>query len=174
MKLLDRVRSILEQGGYSSTTVGLPAGQVAFEDENVYGFVVGLSTTQEIVTGWEELQDGFVKRHSASLNAVPAKAWNLYAVFLTEDDCTEEQARALVAVEEDFRGARKIAKAKVRSHNLEHALAPLLPVRFGGGETLISPTARMHRNPAISTALADALEEGADTDRLRALLLEGE
>jgi hypothetical protein len=173
MSLLERTRSLLEDAGYDSSAAGMPADQFAFEDDNVYGFVAVLPSVARLMDGWERLQDDFIQRNSHSLNSVPEKAWNVYAVFLTEDDPDEEMRRRLLGIEEDFRGARKIARSGVRAHNLAAALAPLLPVRIGGtgqGELI---AARIRQSPAVGEALANALESGADVHRLRDIFMEG-
>lgn len=172
MSVLERARSLLEEADYDTTAAGLPGDRFVFEDENIFGVVAVFSGTDDLIAGWERLQDDFIGRNSGSLNAVPEKAWNIYAIFLTEDGADEEEKRRLLQIEEDFRGARKIARSGVRPHNLDAALAPLLPVRPGGTRSGQSISARIRQSPAVNQSLAEALESDAAVDRLRDLFME--
>jgi len=173
MNLLERARSLLEEAGYVTTAAGVPDRQFVFEDDNVFGFVCTFADAEEILVRWEVLQDEFIKRHSLALSSIPEKAWNAYGIFLTDAKPTADQERMLIAIEEDFRGARKIARANIKTHNLDSALAPLLPLRSGGQQSSPSPIERIRQSTAVTEAVADALEKGADGDLLRTLFMEG-
>lgn len=90
--------------------------------------------------------------------ASPAlKAWNLYTVFLSPAPCSTETTRLLFAMEEDFRGTRKIARAGLTGRDdIELALAPLLPLRNLRVVGIEDATSRLEqRLGAIGQALTD-------------------
>jgi hypothetical protein len=128
MDLLNDSGTLLRVAGY---TVSAESRTVFyFEDSSVYGFVSVLPTVEEIVRSWQNEQDGFLASHSESLRGTPEKAWNAYSVFLTEARSSAETAAMLVAVEENFRASRKIARADLQTiEDVVRALSPLLPIR---------------------------------------------
>jgi outer membrane protein TolC len=70
-----------------------------------------------------------LSRHSASLRAAGAKAWNVYSVFLAEEKALTKR-REVERIEENFTLTRKIARAGVRTQDdVERALLPLAAVK---------------------------------------------
>lgn len=128
--LVHECRAALTSAGYR-TFVPMPhADSLYFEDDSVLGVLYELRSVDDVLNQWETLQDAFLRDNAIKLGTAPTKAWNSYAVFLTSDSHTQDVASKLFAIEEDFRGARKIARAGVKSRqDVDLALAPLLPLR---------------------------------------------
>jgi outer membrane protein TolC len=75
------------------------------------------------------VQHAALSRHSAALRAAGVKAWNVYSVFLAEEQSPTQQ-RAVERIEENFALTRKIARAGVRTlDDVERALLPLTAVK---------------------------------------------
>lgn len=129
-QLLQDAESVLSAVGYR---VVVPRSQDAvayFEDESVLGVLFVLPTARELLETWEQLQDSFLRENGSLFSDAPTKAWNCYAVFLVKEDATGIDRSQLSAIEEDFRGTRKIVGTGVATQeDAESVLAPLLPLR---------------------------------------------
>src|ERR1700730_4192815 len=129
MNLTVEARRLLESSRYR-TYPGATDDIFYFEDSSLLGFVWIASNPQALAKEWQRLQDSFLAEKDLQLRKSKDKSWNAYSVLLTEVDVTEEQAHALLRIEEDFRGTRKIAKAGVRTAGqLMRALLPLLAIQ---------------------------------------------
>lgn len=174
MELFERAQNLLAEGGFEIRPSGSSEG-FAFEDANVFGFVRIATSVESLITGWEGHQESFIRRNMSMAARVPEKAWNAYAVFLTSDDCPPHLRSHLIAIEEDFRGARKIARAGVLTREAtEQALAPLLRVRHIVRLEAADLDARIEQDPAIPPLLRSLLVTGAPPDRIASALLEEE
>jgi hypothetical protein len=130
MNLLDDARAALAQTEFRVTTISETSDTIHFEDESVLGFVKVFDTPDRLLSSWERDQDSFLRRYASALRAEPAKAWNIYSVLLCEATSPPELLLRFEAIEEDFRGSRKIARAGVATGpSLDRALLPLLPIR---------------------------------------------
>lgn len=128
--LITEVRRVLEKTNYSVLRTRNADDTVYFEDGNLMGFVWAAPTVHDICKEWEARQDSFLKSNSQILRKSDLKAWNLYAVFLAMDEPSGEDRPTLVAIEEDFRAARKIARGGIStSKDVLNALLPLLPIQ---------------------------------------------
>jgi hypothetical protein len=129
MDLKYESQRLLEQSGYN--TARLPENDlIVFEDETLIGFINVLEKADDILKTWEKSQDIFLTRNAVRLRSFPAKAWNVYSVFLSTDNLAAKQQTELTQIEEDFRGSRKIAQVGITSlDELFSALAPLLPIK---------------------------------------------
>lgn len=127
--LLD-ARTALESAGYRTLFPQPDAKFFYFEDANILGVVYSLESVELLLKEWEHLQDRFLRENGTRLSTDPVKAWNCYTVLLTSDKANNVEASRLFAIEEDFRGTRKIVGAGVTSKSdISQALAPLLPLR---------------------------------------------
>jgi len=100
-----------------------------FENAALIGFVHVFPSADELLARWEAAQQSVLARHSAALRAAGAKAWNVYSVFLAEEQAPSQQ-RAVERIEENFALTRKIARAGVRTQDdVERALLPLTAVK---------------------------------------------
>lgn len=127
---LEEVRAVLDAAGYRTLMPQPTVPSLYFEDLSVLGVVYVVDTVQQLLSGWEHLQDSFLRDNASRLVVDPFKAWNCYSVFLTDEQPAKNDASALFSIEEDFRGTRKIVRAGVSTrHDIERALAPLLPLR---------------------------------------------
>jgi len=127
--LLD-ARGALEAGGYRTLIPQPDATLLLFEDATVLGVLHVLETVQHIFSGWQGLQDLFLREHGPRLVADPFKAWNCYTVLITPEFADKSQSSALFGIEEDFRATRKIVRAGVSTRlEIEAALSPLLPLK---------------------------------------------
>jgi hypothetical protein len=124
--------------GYETWTLpGTTATVICFENAAVIGFVHVFPSADDLLTGWQAAQNVVLSRHGPALRAAGAKAWNVYSIFLTEEQAPTQQ-RAIERIEEDFTLTRKIARAGVRTQDdLERTLLPLAAMR---AQPLISET----------------------------------
>lgn len=130
MDIATQTEIILRGAGYETWPwTGVTPPIVCFENAALIGFVHVFSSADELLARWEASQQAVLSRHSASLRAAGAKAWNVYSVFLTAEQ-TIIQQRAVERIEENFSLTRKIARAGIRTHDdAERALLPLTAVK---------------------------------------------
>lgn len=130
MDITTQAEVLLRRAGYDTWV--WPSGAqsvVCFENAAVIGFVHVFATADDLLTDWLEAQNAALSRYSAALRLAGAKAWNVYSVFVTEEQIPTQQ-RAVELIEEDFALTRKIARTGVRTQDdLERALLPLTAVR---------------------------------------------
>src|SRR5713101_742490 len=110
---LDEARSVLELAGFATFSPQPNSTFFHFEDISLMGHVRALATAEEIVAKWERIQDDFLSANAPRLVRDPTKAWNLYTVLLTAEPAAGAVPGRLFAIEEDFRGTRKIVRAGV-------------------------------------------------------------
>jgi hypothetical protein len=174
MNLVEESRSILRKAGYRVLQPHQSPSVLYFEDESVYGFVSVFPTTEEIIANWKEEQDGFLKLHVESLRTATGKAWNAYSIFLTEARPSPESQAELLAIEEDFRGTRKVARSHLKtSDDVHRALFPVLPI--GNLVTLQAEDLRSRlrqRLGFLNDKEIAALLESGDVEHLVSLFLE--
>lgn len=121
---------LLREADYETWTwAGATQAVVCFESAALIGFIHVFPTATELLAHWQEAQNSALSRHGPALRAAGAKAWNVYSVFLTEEQAPAQQ-RAVERIEEDFSMTRKIARSGVRTQDdLERALLPLTALR---------------------------------------------
>jgi hypothetical protein len=146
---------------------------VAFEDHSLLGFVAEYDSIRNLFEGWKKTEEVFLKVHAPSLRRADQKAWNCYSVHITSAVATESESRSLLAIEEDFKSTRKIARAALSSRkDLIHALGPLLPL-----QSLVTPErqvlqrdlqGRFHDWPQVAV---DALLGDSTTEDILTLLM---
>lgn len=130
MNVIHEARSILEKANYQTHAQNLSSDVFYFEDFSILGFVKVCETIESLINGWESSQDSFLKEHALRLRSEPNKAWNVYSVFLSTQECPDHKKSKLFEIEEDFRGARKIARAGIKTRqDLQLSLLPLLPMK---------------------------------------------
>jgi hypothetical protein len=128
--LIDDARSLLEGSGFATFVAAPDAPSLTFEDISVLGQVHALDSADAILANWQLLQDTFLRENAERLSRDASKAWNVYTVLLTRDSPVDEAAAQLFAIEDDFRGTRKIARCGVLSRqDVTAALAPILPLQ---------------------------------------------
>ena len=172
MSLLHDVEAVLIAAGYETRLASDPKGLVYFEDDSLFGFCVTYDSVADLAANWLASQETFLTTHAPSLRRANQKAWNCYAVHLTQTRPTDEELRQLFEIEEDFRSTRKIARAGVSSTgDLTRALYPLLPVqnvvRIRGGDHNKDLSERLHWPSGAVRAL---LGNGVPHDILDLLL----
>ena len=167
MEILERAQSLLDAAGYETSATPSAPGRITFEDANVYGFVIQLESVVEVLRDWEAIQDAFIRQHAVALNRVPSKAWNVYAVYLTTELCPPELRARLLDVEENFRGARKIARAGIKNRDaVDLALAPLLPLRHVVPLAVADVRERITQDPGIEDMVRDLIAANAPSDEI--------
>jgi hypothetical protein len=130
MDLLAETRSVLEKADYSVYKPSIRDSILYFEDRTVLGFVWVASSSRQLFQGWQTEQDSFLKSSAKRIAAAPSKAWNIYSVFLTDDNADSETQQKISAIQEDFRSTRKIAQSGlVIPQDVVNALLPLLPIQ---------------------------------------------
>lgn len=130
MDIATQAEIVLREAGYKTWPwTGVSPAVTCFENTTVIGFVHVFSSADELLARWEAAQQTVLARHSAALRAAGAKAWNVYSIFLAEEQ-TPTQRRAVERIEENFSLTRKIARAGMRMPaDIEHALLPLTAVK---------------------------------------------
>lgn len=130
MDIASQAEIALRGAGYETWPwTGVSPAVTYFENAALVGFVHVFSSADELLEGWEAVQQAVLSRHSAALRAAGAKAWNVYSVFLTDEQSPTQQ-RAVERIEENFALTRKIARAGVRTQeDLERALLPLTAIK---------------------------------------------
>lgn len=138
MDIATQTEVLLRGAGYETWTWTSPTSAViCFENAALIGFIHVFSSANDLLTCWQEAQNAVLSRHGPALRTAGTKAWNVYSVFLTEEQAPN-QYRAVERIEEDFALTRKIARAGVRTQDdLERTLLPLTAVR---AQPLISET----------------------------------
>jgi hypothetical protein len=161
MNLSELVRAALQRAGYRCA--GTQDGDVVFEDDTLLGFVSVQGSARDILGNWRAKQEDFLRSHATPLRKDAGKAWNVYSVFLAPNACAPEEAAALLEVEEDFVGTRKLARAGIETEDdVSEALYPLLPIEnsvaLAEGDALVRVRARLDFLAEI-TALITGTEE---------------
>lgn len=169
MNLSELVRAALQGAGYRCAAT--QDGDVVFEDDTLLGFVSVQASARDILGTWRAKQDAFLRSFATPLRKDAGKAWNVYSVFLAGNACAPDEAAALLQVEEDFVGTRKLARSGIETEDdVSEALYPLLPIEnsvsLAEGDALVRVKARLDFPPEITAALSGAaevsLEEIAD------------
>ena len=125
MNILDYARRLLESGKYSTLSEGNDS--VIFEDYSLFGFLWVAPSPADILRKWQQKQDNFLRGRDSQLRKAGEKSWNAYSIFLSEMDATAVEMNELRAVEEDFRGTRKVVKVGVQTESkIIQALLPLV------------------------------------------------
>ncbi len=127
MRIVEEARNILEK--YSYTVSSLREDMLQFEDETLLGFICELPV-RTILESWAGIQDEFLRRNASVLRNSALKAWNLYSVFLSSELPDENDRRALVTIEEDFRASRKVVHTAIQTvTDVTRALYPFIPIQ---------------------------------------------
>ena len=158
--LLAQVRHVLESAGFAVNFPAATALTLDFEDASVMGRVFAIDRPETIALEWRGRQDAFLLENASRFQRDPMKAWNLYTVFLSPQPHSEIASGALLAVEEDFRGTRKIARGGIGElADIEATLSPLLPLRTVRPIGVAETGERLkERLTAIAPALVGATE----------------
>lgn len=121
---------ILRRAGYETWPwTGISPAVTCFENAMTIGFIHIFESAEALLGGWRAGQQAVLSRHAAALRLAGVKAWNVYSIFLTDEQAPPHQ-RAIQRIEEDFALTRKIARAAIRtSEDVERVLLPLTAVR---------------------------------------------
>ncbi len=171
MDLLAAARRALETAQYV-TRSGPSKDTFIFEDESLAGFVWIAPDVPSILKNWQAKQGTFLADKDEQLRKSRGKSWNVYSVFLTEDDPSPDEENKLVLIEEDFRGTRKLARAGLRtSSHIARALLPLIPLQnlvvLGEEDAMSRLKTRL---AAIPGALLDAILGSATAAQVTELI----
>ena len=75
------------------STTRLPSDVAfAFEDDNVFGFVIEYADAEKLLSNWQADQSKLLERFAPALRNSGPKAWNVYAVMLTDAIVTGEKS----------------------------------------------------------------------------------
>jgi hypothetical protein len=130
MDIATQAEIVLRGAGYETWAwTGASPAVICFESTALIGFIHVFASAEALLAKWEAAQQAVLSRHATALRAAGAKAWNVYSVFLT-DEQTPSRQRAVERLDEDFALTRKIARAAVRTPaDVERALLPLIAVK---------------------------------------------
>lgn len=162
---------LLRSVGYETWT--WPGGSVpvvCFENATIVGFLHVFESGESLLATWQQVQQVTLARHAATLRAAGAKAWNVYALFMTGGS-DPSLARRIERIEEDFAMTRKIARAGLRTtSDLRRALLPLMPVLsapvIGGADYRARLRARLSDVPDDAVAAFLGGASGSDVARI--------
>ena len=130
MNLLQESRRILQTNGYVVEQSRTADDQINFEDDSLMGFVWEGLNASDIIQNWRQRQDDFLRKNATRFRSSEFKAWNIYCVLLTSYRTSAVETLALKQVEEDFRAARKIARADIETNSqLISALYPFVAIQ---------------------------------------------
>lgn len=151
--LLELAVQVLSSAQYRvGRTAGQP-GSAEFESDTILGFVATFPTVAGLLEAWKHRQDGFLHTHRRSLRKYPAKASNVYSVFLTSERSTGSQAAELRHIGENFVATRKIvAHTVVVEEDVRRSLAPLLPLAITTHQSWMEPEAALRSKLTEQTA----------------------
>lgn len=150
MNLLFEAKTVLQAAGYRTEPLRPSDEKFYFEDESLLGFISVHSHIKSVFDNWENQQDNFLREYAPQLRIEPDKAWNIYSVYLTQDQCPDEMRHKIYDIEEDFRSTRKIIGFNIQSRpGLERALLPLLPIQNSIMLRLEDITSRLREKTAI-------------------------
>ena len=128
--VLQTVAEILENAKFQTWRVefaGCPS--LGFENENILGLAASFDSPEKLIDRWQGFEDSMLARYGNAFRQAGEKAWNVYSVFLTTQEPSESQARAIRAIEEDLRQTRKLAAHSLNSEqSVRAALLPILPL----------------------------------------------
>jgi hypothetical protein len=123
-------RAVLEEAKYDTFEQSTTEDVFYFEDNSVLGFVKNCESVDTILSSWESIQDSFLRRYALRLRSETNKSWNVYSIYLSKDECSEEQKRKVFEIEENFRSTRKLVRTGIKSRSdIRNALLPLLPIQ---------------------------------------------
>jgi hypothetical protein len=131
MQLVYELEAVLTTAGYRVARLHESLdplhGHILFEDDTVLGFAAVLNSVAEIRSGWQAMQNAFLRSRASGLRRDQWKAWAAYSVFLTADPA--EDHTTLIEIESDVAATRKIARGGIlTAGDIRTALAPLLPL----------------------------------------------
>lgn len=175
MQLLYEVKTVLRSAGFRVAQGDGGEDQLEFEDDTILGFVGVHASVTDLVTRWREQQDTFLRTHAAKLRRDPSKAWNAYAILLT-DAPVEDEGWKLLGVESDLAATRKIVRGGIiTSEDLRAALAPVLPLAAvaGVGEASTEASFAERLGAEESTLFALIRDKNVDDRGVVTWLLEG-
>lgn len=129
MDLAHSARAVLEGAGYR-VTAAAEEEIFYFEDESLFGLVWVTNSAEAIISGWEKKQDTFLIKQAERMRHSARKSWNAYCVCLSAGVSAAKEKHQLSEIEEDFRGARKIARADLNTtEDVRRALLPLIAIQ---------------------------------------------
>ncbi len=125
------VRQLLVNEGYSIGELQVSGGRVViFENATVFGFVLLYIDSASLLERWQSNCDQVLRGMQFRLRQAGEKAWNTYAVLLSDNHTSPDDGVKLQAIEENLVGTRKIARTGVKDSDvLRLALLPLLGIQ---------------------------------------------
>lgn len=172
-QLLRDAEAVLKDAGYRVGPANAGPDCVHFEDDSVLGALFVFESVDDLLESWERTQDSFLRENGAALSNAPTKAWNCYTVFLSELDAKNVDRSRLNAIEEDFRGSRKVVGAGVSTRDdVEAVLAPLLPLRHLLVTTRLDPVELLRERLGDENSPLQGLLSEVEIDVIVSWLLE--
>ena len=125
------VRQLLVNEGYSIGELHVgDCRVVTFENATVLGFVFLYGDSASLLELWQSNCEQVLREMQFRLRQAGEKAWNTYAVLLSDNRTSPDDGVKLQAIEENLVGTRKIAKTGVKNSDvLRLALLPLLGIQ---------------------------------------------
>lgn len=131
MDLRSQVQIALQDAGYTTWLGVLDDFEaVGFEDDAVMGFACIFDNVDDLLREWQIVESRLLSKHASAFQRAGEKTWNVYSVFLCQEEAEEDRARAVRWIEENMERTRKLAACGiVDNHRLLSALLPLLPLQ---------------------------------------------
>lgn len=146
---------------------------LVLEDPSSIGFLYVFDTADALLRSYKLREEATLSAYASALRSAGDKAWNVYSVFLTAEECKADVERRVLRIEENLRRTRKIARASVTSERaLEVALLPLLPLIARRESKLSDYSDRLERKIANvnGPAVARAFFGSASSDEVARML----
>ena len=130
MNILETAMSILSESDFDIRQQSDLTDSFQFENETIMGLFSNYSTVDEMLESWFLRQSDFLNKYAPIFRKSGEKAWNIYTVYATSDECSFEKLAQLNAIEENFDSTRKIARTGlVTANDIKTILLPILPIQ---------------------------------------------
>jgi hypothetical protein len=132
MDTISTTQTILRDAGFETRIISLQKfSALRFEDESILGFVIVFLDAQSLLSEWQQLETGLVRRYAESFRLAGDKAWNVYTVLICTSDASPEDLRRIRWIEENLERTRKLTACNVVAReDVTRALLPLLPLQY--------------------------------------------
>lgn len=167
---------LLRQAGYRTEISKYSwASVLAFENESIIGFAFVFDKVTDLLAHWQAYEFNILRAKSKELVMAANKSWNVYCVFLTDADASEDEARQVLRIEENLERTRKIARAVINSEvAAREALLSLFPLqshpKLSGSD--YRDVLKERINVEFGSGISDALFGVANPDDVAQMLLD--
>lgn len=158
--LLDAASEVLQGNGFEVKSEGLRGTSFDWVLAESDLFVVAVTAAQDLA-GLREVESFAVPEllERVAKSEAGAKRWDAYLVLVTSTEATEpDDARALVDIEHDTRGVRRLVEVALEPtpDELRRVLRPFMPLPPAAEEGLASAFDDLEEQLVVNGVAADA------------------